>query len=337
MSKFVHPVRWSVARSWWRLALLASAVATPAASETFSIAAYTPSADQASVGGRATFDLQLDSFQTSLQASVEGGGLSGAPDDPLTRVSRGQSWTGSQAQMTTTWTPNVGARLEISLSDQIKHSLAQVDPLAPQMPSQVTNTSVRAAKVAAVLTPLSPFELRVGAEAGSNDTDVPATPVAGALTSASNLRNDSGRLFADLTWKPVSRLSLTAGEGLESLGVGSQGAGGASYGYVTPHISGVLTPWTNAEWTLSAERSVSPPAAAQFASFIGVAARPAGVSFQPDHGWSYSAVLKQTLPGAVVGPLSAAVAAFYVWVLRHGPLPQPKPVKGKAAMVKKTE
>ena len=33
----------------------------------------------------------------------------------------------------------------------------------------------------------------------------------------------------------------------------------------------------------------------------------------------------QALPGAVVGPLSAAVAAFYVWVLRHGPLPQPKP------------
>ena len=75
------------------------------------------------------------------------------------------------------------------------------------------------------------------------------------------------------------------------------GVGGASYAYVTPHVSGVLTPWTNAEWTLSVERSVSQPAAAQFASFMGVADRPADISFQPDHGWSYSAVLKQTLTG----------------------------------------
>jgi hypothetical protein len=87
---------------------------------------------------------------------------------------------------------------------------------------------------------------------------------------------------------------------VESLGVASLGAGGASYAYVTPHISSVLKPWADAEWTVSVERSVSQPAAAQYASFIAAPDRPADVSFQPDHGWAYTAALKQTLPGAVV-------------------------------------
>jgi hypothetical protein len=289
-----------------RLALLAGLFAAPLAHAEaadpgpFSIAAYTPSADQASVGGRANFAFQLNDLQTSLQASVEGGGLAGDGADPFAVTARGQSWTGSQAEMTTTWTPSDVARLEISLSDQLKHSLTQVDPLAPQMPTQATNTLSQSAKVTAVLMPLAPVELRVGGEATSGEVDVPATPIAGVLTGASSLRNDTGRVFADVTWKPLSRFRLTAGEGVQSLGVASQGVGGASYAYVTPHVSGVLTPWSNAEWTLSVERSVSQPAAAQFASFMGVAGRPADVSFQPDHGWSYSAALKQTLPGAVV-------------------------------------
>jgi len=288
-----------------RLALLAGLFTAPLAHAAsadpgpFSIAAYTPSDDQTGVGGRANFAFQLKDIQTSLQASVEGGGLADGAD-PFAAAARGQSWTGSQAQMTTIWTPSDVARLEISLSDQLKHSLTQVDPLAPQTPSQATNTLSQSAKVTAVLTPLTPVELRVGGEASSGEVSVPATSVAGALTSASNLRNDTGKVFADLTWKPLSRLSLTAGQGVESVGVASQGVGGASYAYMTPHVSGVLTPWTSAEWTLSIERTVSQPAAAQFASFMGVADRPAAASFQPDHGWSYSAVLKQTLPGAVV-------------------------------------
>jgi hypothetical protein len=299
----VYPILSSTAG---RLVLLTGLLAAPLADAAtsdpspFSIAAYTPSADPTSVGGRADFAFQLNDLQTSLQASVEGGDLAGDGADPFAVTARGQSWTGSQAQMTTTWTPSDVARLEISLSDQLKHSLTQVDLLAPQMPTQATNTLSQSAKVTAVLTPLAPIELRVGGEASSGVVDVPATSVAGVLTAVSNLRNDSGRMFADLTWKPLARFSLTAGEGVQSLGVASQGVGGASYAYVTPHVSGALTPWTNAEWTLSVERSVSQPAAAQFASFMGVADRPAGVSFQPDHGWSYSAVLKQTLPGAVV-------------------------------------
>jgi hypothetical protein len=265
----------------------------------FSIDAYTPSSTD-TVGGRASLDLNLSSLQTSVQASVEGGGVQTA-DDPFAMAQRGQSWTGSQARLTTVWTPGPAASVEFDLTNQLKRSLSQLDPLQPQIPGQLTSTQSQSAKLTASLTPFSPIELHIGGEATSGSVDTVAFPVLGVVAAASNLRNDTGRAFADVTWKPGPRFSLQAGDGLETLGVaaGASGGSGATYAYLTPHVAGAFTPWTDAEWSLSAEHAVAPPDAAQFAAFITTPDRQAAASFQPDRAWRYVASVKQTLRGDV--------------------------------------
>jgi hypothetical protein len=311
-----RPVRRWKALGAWRLALLAAAAAPaahagePAAAAghgdngDFTIDAYAPAPDQPSVGGRANLELRMASVQTSLQAAVESGGAQGAVD-PLGAVQWGQSWTGNRAQLTTTWTPSPAARLELSLGDQLKRALSQLNPLAPGVAGQLTSTWSGSAKVTAVLTPSAPVELRLGGETASGSVDTLVHAPASA--TATNLRTDTGRVFADLTWRPTSRFSLEAGDAVESLGVTVQGsvADSAAYAYPTPHIAGTLTPWSDAEWRISAEHAVSPPNPAQYASFVQAADRPAATGFQPDHAWRYSASLKQTLAGRVT--LSASV------------------------------
>jgi uncharacterized protein (DUF1684 family) len=127
------------------------------------------------------------------------------------------------------------------------------------------------------------------------------------VVAASDLRSDTGRAFAQVSWKPVSRLSLEAGSAIESLGVAVQGAAGgaAAYAYMTPHLAATFTPWTDAALAFSAERKVSAPNAAQFASFIQTADHPGADAFQPDHEWRYSASFKQAL-----GPEAAMSASF---------------------------
>lgn len=305
-----HPARWSRALNVGRLALCAAVLSAPAARASVlggvAIDSYAPTPDPSSVGGRASLDLNLAGLQTSVQAAVEGGGAAVATDPFAPAASDGQSWTGNHAKLTTVWTPTPGARLEIEVSDQSKQALARLDPLAPGLPGQMTNTQSESAKMTAVLAPLASVEVRLGGEATSALAQTPAYPVAGVLTAGSDLRNDTSRLFADLTWTPAPRLSLQAGEAMESLGVGAGPASdSAAYAYLTPRVAAVLTPWSDATWTISAERAVTAPNAAQFASFIQTADHPAAGAFQPDHEWRYVASVKQTLAGGVL--LSASV------------------------------
>lgn len=264
----------------------------------FTLDAYAPADDQPSVGGRAALDLRLNGLETRLQANLEGAGLqAGAGPEAV-----GQSWTGGQARFTATWTPNPAAKVEIDLSNQLKRALSQVNPLAPDVTGQLTNSQTGAAKVDATLAPGGPLELRFGGETASGAVDT-LTYAPGAA-SASDLRSDSARAFAGLTWRPFPSFSLEAGDAVQTLGVAVAGAGAAAatYVYPTPHVSAALKPWSDGEWTLAAERAVTAPNAAQFAAFTSAAAlspRPLAASFQPDRAWRYAASVKQTLPGAV--------------------------------------
>ena len=171
MARFAYPFRRSKTLSAWRLGLLAAVAVAPAAhaaqSETtaFSIDSYAPTPDAASVGGRASLNLQLQGLQTSLQTTVEGGGTDVA-SDPFGAAQWGQSWTGSRTALTTTWTPFDGASLELALTSQFKRALSQLDPLAPNLPGQLTNTSAQSAKATAVLSPRAGLELRANVQAG---------------------------------------------------------------------------------------------------------------------------------------------------------------------------
>lgn len=296
----------------WRLALLVAALAPAAHAESgapaihvddgdFTLDAYNPASDQPSVGGRANLDLRLDNLETKLQANIESGGLEVGPD-PLGASAWGQSWTGGQAQLTAIWSPSGTARLEVSLSNQLKRQLSQLNPLAPGVSGQLTSTQTGSAKVAAILTPVTPLELQFGGETTSGGVDTLVYAPAGGSPTASNLRSDTARVFADLTWRPVARFSLEAGDAVETLGVAVTGTS-AAYAYPTPHVVGTLTPWADGEWKIGAERAVTAPNAAQFATFASVlatAVRSEPASFQPDRAWRYTASVRQTLPGAIV-------------------------------------
>ena len=304
MGWFALAMRRSKAVRAWRLGLLAAVLAAPAAWASegggLSIDGYAPSPDPSSVGDRATFVFEAPGLQSSLEATVEGGGAQVTPD-ALTASAVGQSWTGGRTALTTTWTPLDGASVELDLANQFKRAITQIDPLAPQVPGQLTNTQSQSAKLTAALAPVSTMSLQLGGEVTHAGVQPPAFAAAGLLSAPSDLRNDSARLFTTLTWKPTARFSLEADEALETLGVAAQGPAGASaaYAYPAPRVAGTLTPWTDGALTLSAEETVTAPNAAQFASFIQTADRN-DAAFQPDRARRYVASLKQTLGGAVV-------------------------------------
>jgi hypothetical protein len=282
------------------LGLLAPQPARAGEAAAFLITTYMPSGPSA-VGERASLALQGTSFATSLQADIEGGGgqtgFAGAA---------APGWTGTRTALTASWTPASAISLDIDLSNTLKRAFTQVDPLVPSLPAALTNTASQSAKVSASMAPADGLTLKVGGEATSDSVQTPAYGALGVLTAASDLRNQSARAFADVTWKPLPMFSLDAGESLQSLGVSATAPGedGATYSYVTPRVVGTLTPWDGASLSLSAENAVTAPNAAQFASFVQVAGRPGLDAFQPERAWRYVAGMKQT-----VGPV--AVSASY--------------------------
>ncbi len=174
-----------------------------------------PRPDPASVGGRADFDLQLRGVQDHrLQASVEGGGVAAR------RRSSSRSWRNAASP------GPVARRADDHHLDAQRPAasvwnsvcptsssarLSQVDPpCSRRSRPRLTNTLSQSAKLTAILTPFSPPSncMSAARRAASSVDTVPATSGRLAWSApVSNLRNDTGRAFADVTWKPAGRAS----------------------------------------------------------------------------------------------------------------------------------
>ncbi|HEX7760556.1 MAG TPA: hypothetical protein VF459_13700 [Caulobacteraceae bacterium] len=253
----------------------------------------------ASIGARLDLGVKLQDFQTSLQAAVESapGGLTGGPALPVW----GAAWTGETVRLTTTWTPSPVARLDASVTDQLRRDLAPANPFTAGGGDQVLSTRTLSAQAAATLTPFKPIALQLGGSAASGVTDNQLWAPQATADAATGLRTDTARLFAGLTWRPVARLSLNVGDALESRGVAWRGAGvqAASFAYPAPHLTATLTPWSQARWTVTVERAISALDPAQFAAFAQAEGLLTAGAFQPDREWRSVVSLRQSLPGAV--------------------------------------
>jgi hypothetical protein len=265
----------------------------------FLIASYAPDGPGGSLGERASLALQGTSFTSSLQAEIEG---NRASNDAFGVGRMGQGWTGAHTSLTASWAPASLVSLDVALSNQIKRSFLQIDPLTPGLPAELANTETQSAKVSASVAPSAALSLKLGGEAASQAVQTPSLVSAGVLQAPSDLRNQSARAFAELNWKPTGWFTLEAEDGLQSLGVSTSAPGGqgAAYTDLTPRLAGSFMPWAGGAFTLSAQSAVTAPNAAQFASFIETPGRPTVDAFQPDREWRYVAGAKQTLGDVVV-------------------------------------
>ncbi|RAK52082.1 hypothetical protein [Phenylobacterium deserti] len=251
----------------------------------------------ATLGGRAQVGLKLGPVDASLKAAMErgGGGLVPAAE-AWSAVNRPAEWTGDEVELGAVWAPRPDAKVTLDAGDRARQTLHYGSPLANGADDRMVTDQAQFVRLNAATKPAQNLEVRVGGEA--TKTLLESQSVDASDAPATALWTEVRRLFAGFTWKPAPKVTVEAGQSVQSLGVAWRGAGEAEAenAYVTPQVAVTITPWTNGKWRLAAEEAVSPLNPSQFASYAQLGGSAAGPTLEPDQGWRYAVRYEQKLP-----------------------------------------
>ncbi len=258
----------------------------------------------ATLGSRAQVGLKLGPVNASLKAAVERGGGGMAPTaQAWAAVSRPSTWTGDNVEFGAVWSPAPTTRITLDAGDRERQTLNFGNPLTRGSNDQLVTDQARFLRVNATAKPLEKLEVRLGGEASLTEVESFAINH-GATSSRSALWTEVRKIFTSLTWRPAQKVTVEAGQSVQTLGVAwrgahAQSAAAAEDAYVTPSLAVTLTPWRAGKWRMTAEQTVQPVNPWQFASFAQVGGASAGSTLQPDEGWRYGVRLEQQLAKGV--------------------------------------
>jgi len=254
----------------------------------------------ATLGGRAQVGLKLGPVDASLKAAMErgGGGLVPAAE-AWAAVNRPAEWVGDQVELGAVWAPRPNAKVTLDAGDRARQTLHYGSPLSNGADDRLVTDEAQFVRLNAATKAADNLELKIGGEASR--TLLESQSVKETAEPGTALWTDVRRLFAGLTWKPASKITVEAGQSVQSLGVAWRGSGEAEAenAYVTPQVAVTLTPWGRARWRVAAEQAVSPVNPSQFASYAQLGGSAAGPVLQPDQGWRYAVRYEQQLPKGV--------------------------------------
>lgn len=258
-----------------------------------------PIAADATLGGRAQLAASLGAVDTSLTAAIEtGGGQLSTADAAWVAVVRPTSWTGDDVQLAAHWALLGGAKLSLEAGDRERRTRNFVSPLDASADQQLAVDQERFVRLRLAAT-AGPTNLQAGAETLTTalDTLNPGEP----SNAATRLWITSQRVFARLAWQASPRISLEAGQAVQTFDVGWRGAD-ALHGqtsYLTPDFALVVTPTPDMRWRVDLAETVTPLDPTKFAAYAQLAAPGGGSAPQPDRGWRYGLSLEQQLPGGM--------------------------------------
>lgn len=252
----------------------------------------------ATIGGRAQVGVTVGPLDASLKAAVERGGSSlGPAADAWAAVTRPASWSGDQVELGAVLAASSGAKLTLEAGDRARQTLNFAGSASGDVDQLVTDAA-RYVRLNAGAQAGPNLDLRMGAEASSTILRS-QTVDEGAGSTA--LGTDIRKLFAGLTWRPASKVTVEAGQSMQSLGVAWQGAGlaHARQDFATPAASVTVTPWRSLRWKVAVEQTVAPVNPWQFASYAQIADAGGGPALRPDQGWRYALRIEQSLPKGI--------------------------------------
>jgi hypothetical protein len=253
-----------------------------------------PFTDQTALGGRAVVDAKLDSLETSFSAAVEydGGNLS-QQQDVWAALHPSAPWKSNEVNVRANWAFAPDAGLSVEAGERQRWMRDAADWTTPD--PHLTSNGTRFLRIQAKASAASQLDLDAGAETSTATLDAQAFQA--AANASTRFEATSSRVFAHLSWRPWSKLSLQAGQAAEDFTIAWRGGDTVSSQatYMTPSAAIVLTPWEGAEWRLDAEKTVQPIDPAQFVTYAGVAAQGEPSAMQPSHGWRTGLRLAQTL------------------------------------------
>ena len=152
--------------------------------------------------------------------------------------------------------------------------------------------------------PLSPVEVKVGAESTSAHSE--DTSRDKAATTSAAVRTTDHTVFSTAAWSPADGVALEGGVAARVANISwqDQAAHSASFQSLNPHLSLTLSPLRDTQLSAKLEHTVSPYDAAAFATYGRADGKAVVTGFEPDHAWQMEARVQQA-----VGP--ASVAASY--------------------------
>jgi len=252
-----------------------------------------PYAAASTLGGRAELAAALGQIDTAIYAALErGGGRLGQADTPAGAVQIPTAWRSKLVRSATNWSlaPDVGLTLEAENGDRVSHNFASL--IAPGA-GEVAHDRSSALRLNAHAE-AGRLALQGGAEVTSGELETQALGTEAAVTER---WLSARRLFGKLTWRATDKVTLEAGQGVQSYGVGWRGDSEISSGSasLTPSLALAATPDSRTRLRLEAERTLSPIPPDQFAAYAQLATPGAASAPEPDHGWRYGAKLDRDL------------------------------------------
>jgi hypothetical protein len=175
---------------------------------------------------------------------------------------------------------------------------------------------------AALMVPVSPFRVTVGAKSSSDQTQEGAPGDSTSFTQSA-VRTSDHTAYVDVEWQPLPVLQLKGGTAARVADISWQNAHSSTYRSVNPNLTATLQPLRDTTVTAKVEHVVAPFDAAAFSAYANADSATDASGFQPDHAWQLQTKVEQKL-----GP--AKLSATYT-AARQGTVTEFAEVRGVQA------